>query len=102
MEFQSGRHFQVWRYTVSHAQLLLRSTRDDSHTTRIDVLFKGVDRVDLPTSFNGLSIEQDGAGYRLTGEDWSGFVAAVACLSAEDHGQYFDPSPFESNFDPAL
>jgi hypothetical protein len=28
-EFENGREFQVWRYIVSHAQLLLRSYRND-------------------------------------------------------------------------
>jgi hypothetical protein len=28
-EFESGRGFQVWHYSVSHAQLLLRSNRND-------------------------------------------------------------------------
>ena len=41
--FSSDRRFQLWSYRVSHSQLLLRSVRDAEHTSRIDVLFKGVD-----------------------------------------------------------
>src|SRR4051794_7357175 len=58
--FESDRHFQIWRYEVGHAQLLLRSVKDDHHASRIDVLFKTVKAIDLPTRFDGLQIERDG------------------------------------------
>ncbi|HEX6685287.1 MAG TPA: hypothetical protein VF062_21025 [Candidatus Limnocylindrales bacterium] len=39
--FRSDRQFQIWAYTTSHGQLLLRATpRQPSHSTTIDVLFK--------------------------------------------------------------
>ena len=57
-EFESDRHFQMWKYGVSHAQLLLRSVKGAAHSTRIDVLFVNVKRLDLPTSLNGLRIER--------------------------------------------
>jgi hypothetical protein len=34
------RKFQIWLYSVSHGQLLLRSNRSDEFRTRVDVLFK--------------------------------------------------------------
>ena len=40
--FVSDRFFQIWRYTVSHRQLLLRSTKSDVAHTRIEILFKDV------------------------------------------------------------
>jgi len=38
--FESERFFQLWRMTVSHGRVLLRSTKADGIATRIDVLFK--------------------------------------------------------------
>jgi hypothetical protein len=49
----SDRKFQVWKYTVGHSQLLLRSTKSPDCSTRIDVLFKGVSEFHLPASFVG-------------------------------------------------
>ena len=40
--------FQLWGYTVSHGQLLLRSTRSELRPTQIDVLFKNVGYIQLP------------------------------------------------------
>lgn len=94
-EFSSGRRFQVWKYTVSHSMLLIRSTRDEANSTRIDVLFKPVGRLDLPTSFDGLVIERAAPGrYAVSGPGWSGYVEADTVAVAEDEGEYFDPSPF--------
>ena len=49
------RRFQIWLYSVSHGQLLLRSNRSGEFSTRIDVLFKNVAAIELPTAFDGLS-----------------------------------------------
>lgn len=92
--FESDRHFQVWRYEVGHAQLLLRSVKGDDHGSRIDVLFKAVQAIDLPTTFDGLQIERDGDRYAVSGIGWSGGVIAGACFQAEDAGEYYEPSPF--------
>jgi hypothetical protein len=96
--YETDRHFQVWRFTVSHSQLLLRSVKGRGHSTRIDVLFKGVDTIELPTSFDGLRIERNGERYTVSGPGWSGHVTATACFRAEDDGKYFDPSPFAASF----
>lgn len=58
IEFESERPFQMWRYSVGHSMLLLRSTKDEQHDTRVDVLFKRVERLDLPTVCQGLTIER--------------------------------------------
>lgn len=93
-EFESDRKFQVWKYTVSHAMLLVRSVKDDHHSTRIDVLFVAVEHLDIPTSFDGLCIERNGREFVLTGVGWRGSVEAGNLAFAEDNGEYSDPSPF--------
>ena len=113
----SDRKFQVWRYTVGHSQLLLRSTKSANCSTRIDVLFKGVSEFHLPASFVGLSItdasdsevrilctlrkspsfEKDVKVFKLQGEDFLGYVAASAVFCHEDEGEYYDPSFFAKN-----
>jgi hypothetical protein len=97
-KYESDRRFQVWRYQVGHSQLLLRSVKDASHDSRIDLLFKAVDRIDLPTSFDGLNILRQGRDFALSGQGWVGRVTAGVCVQAEDEGEYFDPSPFETSF----
>jgi hypothetical protein len=92
--FESDRHFQLWRYSVSMGQLLLRSNRDGEHATRVEVFFQNVSHLDIPTHMDGLRVDKDAGGrYRLTGDGWSGSVDAGIMKSAEDHGSYVDPSP---------
>ncbi|BCY09800.1 hypothetical protein [Actinoplanes sp. L3-i22] len=113
MIFHSERTFQVWRYSVSHTTLLLRSTRDDAHPTRIDLVFGGVRRMLLQPVFEGLSISLasderresverglggtwgSGALYFLDDEG-ANFVAAGPPAWHEDEGSYTDPSFFQS------
>ena len=96
--FYSDRHFQVWRYEVGHSQLLLRSVKASGHDSRIDVLFKAVDSICMPTSLDGLTIERDGDSFALSGREWEGSITAGSCYQAEDGDEYFDPSPFEASF----
>ncbi len=112
------RKFQIWRYTVSHGQLLIRSTKSDSVSTRVDVLFKGVLSINLPTLFNGLTVEElrsAEAGdpkislgawnplnmqvYEVSGSNYRGYVVAAAVFWAEDSGEYYSPSQFEASLD---
>lgn len=95
--YRASRHFQVWLYTVSHGQLLLRSVKSADHATRIDLLFKAVEFVEIPTSFDGLQVERVEREYRLSGDGWRGRIVAGSCFAAEDDGDYFDPSPFEKS-----
>jgi hypothetical protein len=102
IEFESRRAFRVWRYSVSHSQLLLRSNRNDQiplsnnrfgeHSTRIEVLFKGVKSMEVPTSMKGLDIRKEGDIFRLRGVDWSGHIEALVMFSIEDEGHFYDPS----------
>ena len=114
----SDRTFQLWKYTVGHGQLLLRSTKGPNVPTRIDVLFKGVSEFHLPTLLSGLSIREasddqirdlcslrespsfnHGKVYRVKGTDFIGYVAALSCYCHEDEGEYYAPSFFsKSNY----
>src|ERR1051326_8377775 len=110
----SERTFKLWKYTVGHSQLLLRSTKSPQCPTRIDVFFKGVSAFHLPTSFTGLSIAEapkadvqklctlpesflfDGGAkvYKVEGTDFVGYVAALMVACHEDEGEYHAPSFF--------
>ena len=57
--FDSSRRFQVWLYTVSHAQPLMRSVKAGGQSTRIDLLVNNVRALDLPTSTEGLAVRRD-------------------------------------------
>lgn len=92
----SERTFTVWSYTVSHSTLLLRSVKPDPEARRVDVLFKGVERMDLPSRMDGLRITGDDGAYRLSGVRWTGSVTALMCAVREDTGGYVDPSPFRT------
>jgi hypothetical protein len=110
----SGRFFQVWGYTVSHSELLFRSTKSKEFPTRIDVFLKGVEEFHLPTAFDGLSIEEatgedlerlsvlrkatslrHGAKiFVVKGKEFVGYVVALGIWCHEDEGEYYDPSFF--------
>ena len=112
----SDRQFQIWRYTVGHRQLLLRSVKSPENPTRINVLFKGVCQFHLPTVIRGLFIAEETESnvrelftlrqseaeknnlkvFTVRGMDFIGYVVALAVFSREDSGEYYDPSPFPS------
>ena len=56
MIFQSEREFQLWDYTIGHAQLLLRSPATAEEPFNIDLMFLGVKRIDIPTRMAGLTL----------------------------------------------
>ena len=60
----SERSFQLWAYSVSHCQLLIRSPRTANDTENIDIAFYGVTFLQLPTNFLGLLVE-DGSPEEL-------------------------------------
>lgn len=51
-----NRRFRVWDYRVSHDQLLIRSPRSEHQTRNVDVLFAGVEYLELATMFEELEI----------------------------------------------
>jgi hypothetical protein len=44
------RKFQFWQYRVSHGEVLVRSPKDAAHPRNVDLMFVGVEYVDLPRS----------------------------------------------------
>ena len=50
------RRFQLWYYTVSFRVLLLRSNKDANTPTRVDVMFRGVTEMRLPSQLRNLTI----------------------------------------------
>lgn len=114
-----GRRFQVWEHTATRHRLLLRSSRydPDAGERRVDVLFTGVTRVNLPTGFNGLEVAAGSpddlpAGVHVTdgeqvylvrGRGFSGYVIAAALAWAEDDEDYGAPSSLISEpFPPSV
>lgn len=53
-----GRRFQFWQYRVSHGELLVRSPKDASHPRNVDLMFVGVEYVDLPRFLPDLEIDE--------------------------------------------
>lgn len=116
------RPFQIWHYAVSHGQLLLRSVKGDTYKTRVDVLFKNVDLIQLPGSFSGLRISEMtkdefqplnlsiGEGseignryFRLEGDGWTGLVVAGAVFWVEEDAEHNEQSKlFDAPCSPRL
>ncbi len=106
--FTSERFFEVWRYTVSHRQLLLRSNKNNSNSTRIEILFKNVIFMLIVPTLKNLTItlcepSADafpywniiGEGrnlYRLNADGFVGYVAAGSVSTGEDELEYDQPS----------
>ena len=99
----SPRTFQVWLYTVSHAQLLLRANPTAEDGERIEVLFKAVESISLCTRLDGLRITEEvvdasanGARrvFRLESGDASGRIIAGAVFLHRDRESYHAPSGF--------
>lgn len=104
---QLGGRFQVWSYTVSHGQLLLRRTKSREHPTRFDVLFSNVAYMGLATVFDELDLSEadisvfpalgalslsDRVIYAVRGINAEGIVIAGSVVWHEDQGDYDDPS----------
>ena len=113
-EVSFPRRFQMWAYTVGHGQLLLRSVKATDWPTRIDVLFKNVAAVHLPTIMDRLAVSeatdteraelrvQVGAASRLEGQrvfivrgsGFTGYVVAGVMAWHEDEREYHETSYF--------
>lgn len=48
------RVFQLWDFLVSHHQLLLRSPKDEENAMNLDIVFVGVEYLQLPTLLAGI------------------------------------------------
>lgn len=58
MIYSSERWFQIWDYTVSHQQLLLRSPVTIDLPRNVDLIFLGVEYLSIPSSLRGLEFDQ--------------------------------------------
>lgn len=108
---QFDRDFQIWKYDVSHAQLLLWSVKGNTQKTRVEVLFKSVHLMQLPTNFSrlrileitkeefqasrlslGLSSDLGMRYFLVEGNGWKGLVVAGAVFWSEEDAEHYDPS----------
>ncbi|GAA3126895.1 hypothetical protein GCM10017600_47410 [Streptosporangium carneum] len=104
------REFQVWHYSVSHSTLLLRSVRVDGFTTRIDVLFAGVELMRIKPVYSRIAVlraSEEEKRARLLGESEAvlgkhlflidgdnDYVVAGGFAWHEDEGDHHTPSRF--------
>lgn len=55
---RSERRFRPWAYSVSHGQLLLRSSAGHDHETTIDLLFTPVEAIKIRDGYDGLVVRR--------------------------------------------
>jgi len=108
--FQFEREFQVWLYTVSHSILLLRSVKSETLSTRVDVIFKPVRALSVPTTLVGIDVRSmpvpatlagvvpdlhdSDQFFSLTGAEPTWWIVAGTVDWHGDEGEYSDPSSF--------
>lgn len=110
MSIAFQREFRIWAATVGHGQLLLRSVKSETHGTRVDVAFFAVSAVAIPETINNLVVEETtpdhvpesvrpivlsglpafGKIYRISGDGFTGFIAAGDFGWREDDGEFDD------------
>lgn len=105
------RQFQLWAFSVSMKRLLLRSTKTPTWQTRVDVLFRNVEGIELPTELAGLVVDvapqQDWVPtaarlgvfleehlrvYAVSTSRQTGYVIAGLIWISEDQGEHYEPS----------
>jgi hypothetical protein len=115
MTFSSERRFQVFSFTISHGQLLLRSGKTNTHRTRLNILFKDVRAVELRMWFDSLSIEEvepsllkdlpahpteliesGNRCFVLKSLGWQGYIVGATVFYHEDELNFWDPTPLLS------
>src|SRR5262249_3878557 len=57
-ELLRARSFQIWAYHISHARMVIRSSRGEGHPRNLDMVFLGVDYLSLPSRLEGLEIAE--------------------------------------------
>jgi hypothetical protein len=105
------RTVQVWSYTVGHSRLLLRATKDRDHPMRVEILFKAVAAMSVPTVMRELTVREasdlereeilstividkpsEPRCFVLEGPGFAGWVIAGVMVTIEDEGEYHEPS----------
>ena len=131
----TNRYFQLRRYSVSHSSLLLRSvkldTSDDAeltaightvyeHSSRIDILFKGVEGIHLfdtyldsflkirkisyhydqtaLVGFANSNIDEDKQLFALDSKEGRSFIVSYGCHVHEDQNENHKSGRFDQNF----
>ena len=98
----------MWKYLISHRQLLLRAVKSPGYLTRIDLLFTNVSFMQISTSFNGLSVYEADPGelgvtqaalpysgykvFKLTDSIGFGYVVGASFIHREDNREYNEDS----------
>lgn len=106
--YSSRRTFQIWSYDVSHSMLLLRSPASDRDNEQVDIVFKGVDFISIPTRIRDMVIEKSSADfshlpiephvlsarhlYEVAGSGARGLIAAAAVYMDARRCEYFEES----------
>lgn len=75
-ELPGNRQFQLWKYSVSHSWLVLRSNKSASFPKRIEILLYGVAAMRLPTVIDDLTIAIEYTSDERTQELFDGLMAA--------------------------
>jgi hypothetical protein len=100
------RPFQLWHYSVSYHQLLVRSVQGGP-PERVDILFSNVRFMHLAPSYDRIEIGTEDGWSPPTGESFpespgqwftinggAGYVHATHCQWHEDEGNAMTPSHF--------
>ncbi|QDU79257.1 hypothetical protein Pla110_09630 [Polystyrenella longa] len=62
--FTSDRTFRLWESDVSHSRMLIRSPQGPGIDTNIDIYFKAVEFIHIPTIIRGMTVQtEDTSGY---------------------------------------
>ena len=108
---RSDRIFKLWRATVGHSQLLLRSPKTSILETRVDVYFKPVEALKIRTTMQGLFVRDADADesaavlkdcalvptegmnvYVVESKAFRGYVVAGVAAISEDTREFDEPS----------
>ncbi|MEO7329428.1 MAG: hypothetical protein ABI193_12670 [Minicystis sp.] len=117
------RDFQIWEYQIGHGQLLIRSPKAEAtdhspgRETNVDLVFLGVEYMDLPRVLRGLTLDQATAEERraleaklsktlepgsvrmlVSGGRRFAVVAAIVSISENDWDICDSPFEFRSHF----
>lgn len=61
LPWSSDSYFRLWRYGIGHSQLSIRTFGGETDEV-IEILFEGVERVELDRQYRGLQLSVDHAG----------------------------------------